>query len=114
MFRIYFVDKDTKIGRLHQYLLPRDRRLSSYLSALGGKGEKGGKPVVLVGDMNVGHLDIDIHNVDSVEVRSKPGTTARERESFSALLAHTGFVDAFRHFYPGIFLTPLTLHTLYD
>ena len=53
--------------------------------------------------MNVGHLDADIYNVSAPHVKKSAGLTPRERESWSATLAHgAGFVDTFRHFHPDV------------
>ena len=56
------------------------------------------KPVVVCGDLNVAHKEIDLKNPKSN--RQNAGFTDEEREKFSTLLA-AGFVDTFRHFYPS-------------
>ena len=58
------------------------------------------KPVVYCGDLNVAHLDADIYNFDAKHISKQSGCTPEERTSFSQLLSN-GFVDAFRHLYPG-------------
>lgn len=55
------------------------------------------KPVVLCGDLNVAHEEIDLKNPKSN--RGNAGFSDEERAAFSNLLAN-GFVDTFRHFYP--------------
>ncbi len=55
------------------------------------------KPVVLCGDLNVAHQDIDIKNYRSNH--GNAGFTAEERGKLTELLA-SGFVDSFRYFYP--------------
>ncbi len=55
------------------------------------------KPVVVCGDMNVAHEEIDLKNPKSN--RRNAGFTDEERAKFSALLAD-GFVDSFRFLYP--------------
>ena len=55
------------------------------------------KPVVVCGDLNVAHKEIDLKNPKSN--RGNSGFTEEERMKFSALLSN-GFVDAHRHFYP--------------
>lgn len=57
------------------------------------------KPVIFAGDLNVGHLDLDIHNPSAKHISKQAGLTPRERSSMTHLL-ETGFVDAFRHFHP--------------
>jgi len=55
------------------------------------------KPVILCGDLNVAHQEIDIKNAKSN--RGNAGFTDEEREKFTVLLK-SGFVDSFRHLYP--------------
>ncbi len=55
------------------------------------------KPVVLCGDLNVAHQEIDIKNAKSNHMNA--GFTDEEREKFTLLL-QSGFVDSFRHLYP--------------
>ena len=55
------------------------------------------KPVVLCGDLNVAHQEIDIKNAKSNHKNA--GFTDEEREKFTLLL-QSGFVDSFRHLYP--------------
>lgn len=57
------------------------------------------KATMLIGDLNVAHLDADIWNVEAPHVPRSAGTTPQERGSFSLLL-DAGFVDGFRHFHP--------------
>ncbi len=55
------------------------------------------KPVLVCGDLNVAHREIDLKNPKTN--RRNAGFTDEERERFSVLL-DAGFVDTFRHFYP--------------
>lgn len=55
------------------------------------------KPVILCGDLNVAHREIDLANPDSNHMSA--GFTDQEREKFSELLA-AGFTDSFRYLYP--------------
>jgi len=55
------------------------------------------KPVIICGDLNVAHREIDLKNARSN--RGNSGFTDEEREKMSRLLA-SGFVDAFRFLYP--------------
>jgi exodeoxyribonuclease-3 len=54
------------------------------------------KPVILCGDLNVAHQEIDIANPKSN--KNNPGFTQQERDSFTKLLEGS-FVDVFRHFH---------------
>ncbi len=55
------------------------------------------KPVILCGDLNVAHNEIDIANPASN--RKNAGFSDEEREKFSILL-ESGFTDTYRYFYP--------------
>lgn len=55
------------------------------------------KPVVLCGDLNVAHKEIDLKNPSSN--KKNPGFTEEERGKMTTLLEN-GFVDSYRHFYP--------------
>ncbi|MCI6217912.1 MAG: exodeoxyribonuclease III [Helicobacter sp.] len=55
------------------------------------------KPVVICGDLNVAHKEIDLKNPKTN--RRNAGFTDEEREKFSLLL-QSGFIDTFRYFYP--------------
>ena len=56
------------------------------------------KPVLVCGDMNVAHEEIDIKNPKSN--RHNAGFTDEERAKFTDLL-NAGFTDTFRHFFPN-------------
>ncbi len=55
------------------------------------------KPVIICGDLNVAHKEIDLKNPKTNHRNA--GFTDEEREKMSRLL-ESGFVDSFRHFYP--------------
>jgi len=61
------------------------------------------KPVVICGDLNVAHKEIDLKNPQlNKTTKTKPGNagfTDKERKGFDKLL-EAGFIDTFRHFYP--------------
>ena len=64
----------------------------SYLKKLDAK-----KPVILCGDLNVAHNEIDLKNPSTN--RHNAGFTNEEREKMTELL-NNGFVDSFRYLYP--------------
>ncbi len=64
----------------------------SYLKKLDTK-----KPVILCGDLNVAHNEIDLKNPSTN--RHNAGFTNEEREKMTELL-NNGFVDSFRYLYP--------------
>lgn len=57
------------------------------------------KPVVVCGDLNVAHQEIDLKNPKTN--RKNAGFSDEERGKFSDLLA-AGFTDSFRHLYPEL------------
>ncbi|EFY08616.1 exodeoxyribonuclease III [Erysipelothrix rhusiopathiae ATCC 19414] len=56
------------------------------------------KPVVLCGDLNVAHKEIDLKNPSAN--RKNPGFSDQEREQFTNLL-DAGFIDSFRELHPN-------------
>ena len=87
----YVPNSQDELRRL-DYRQQWDKDLRAYLKGLETK-----KPVVLCGDLNVAHREIDLKNPKSN--RKNAGFTDEEREGFQQLL-DAGFVDTFRHFYP--------------
>lgn len=61
------------------------------------KGLEASKPVVLCGDLNVAHQEIDLKNPKTNQQNA--GFTQEEREKLTLLL-QSGFIDTFRHFHP--------------
>ena len=57
------------------------------------------KPVILCGDLNVAHNEIDLKNPSSNRMHA--GFTDEEREKLSILLDE-GFIDTFRYLYPDL------------
>ncbi|AQR96657.1 exodeoxyribonuclease [Clostridium saccharoperbutylacetonicum] len=57
------------------------------------------KPVIVCGDLNVAHKEIDLKNPKSN--RRNAGFTDEERDKMSELL-EAGFIDTYRHFYPDV------------
>jgi len=56
------------------------------------------KPVVVCGDLNVAHLEIDLANPKTN--KKNAGFTQEERDGFSTMIDECKVVDTFRHFYP--------------
>ena len=70
--------------------------MRAHLRALGDQK----KPVVLFGDLNVGHLDADIWNVTAKHIPKSAGLTPRERAAFGQMLEEGPYVDCFRQLWP--------------
>jgi exodeoxyribonuclease III len=80
-----------------QGLVRKDYRVNEWDPAMAaylkGLEESTGKPVIYTGDMNVGHLNVDIYNAHAKHIPKIPGLTPEERASHTKLL-ECGFVDA--------------------
>lgn len=74
------------------YRMTWDNDFLTYLKKLEEK-----KPVVVCGDLNVAHQEIDLKNPKTN--RKNAGFTDEEREKMTVLLSN-GFIDTFRYFYP--------------
>ena len=75
-----------------EYRMKWEDDLRKYLKELEKK-----KPVVMCGDLNVAHNEIDIKNAKANI--GNAGFTYEERGKFTELL-NSGFIDTFRYFYP--------------
>ncbi len=87
----YSPNAQPQLKRL-DYRMQYEEDMRIYLSDLSSK-----KPVILCGDLNVAHKEIDLKNAKSNV--GNPGFSYEERSCFSALL-RSGFTDSFRHLYP--------------
>uniref|UniRef100_T1JHW7 DNA repair nuclease/redox regulator APEX1 n=1 Tax=Strigamia maritima TaxID=126957 RepID=T1JHW7_STRMM len=81
-----------KLIRLN-YRKQWDIDFRSYLKQLDEK-----KPVILCGDLNVAHEEIDLANPKTN--KRNAGFSQEERDGFGELLSSNKFVDTFRHFHP--------------
>ena len=88
---VYTPNSQDGLRRL-DYRMEWDDAFRDYLKKLDAE-----KPVVVCGDMNVAHQEIDLKNPKTNHRNA--GFTDEEREKFSCLL-RDGFTDTFRFFYP--------------
>ena len=88
---VYTPNSQDELARL-DYRMKWDDDFRAYLLSLEKK-----KPVVVCGDLNVAHQEIDLKNPKTN--RRNAGFTDEERGKFSQLL-ESGFTDTFRYFYP--------------
>ncbi|MFC5603199.1 exodeoxyribonuclease III [Sporosarcina koreensis] len=93
LVNVYAPNAQRDLARL-PVRLDWERRMKDYLRQL-----KSSKSVILCGDLNVAHQDIDIRNFKSNVGNS--GFTVEERGEFTALLDE-GFIDSFRHLNPVV------------
>lgn len=87
----YTPNSQRELARL-DYRMRWEEDFRSYVCALDRV-----KPVVITGDLNVAHQEIDLKNPKTNHMNA--GFTDQEREQFSRLLA-CGFIDSFRYFHP--------------
>ena len=87
----YTPNSQNELRRL-DYRMTWEDAFLDYLKKLNEK-----KPVVLCGDLNVAHKEIDLKNPKTN--RKNAGFTDEEREKMTVLL-DSGFTDTYRHFYP--------------
>lgn len=93
MVTVYTPNAQDGLKRL-DYRMQWEDDFRAYLQELDKK-----KPVIVCGDLNVAHKEIDLKNPKGN--KKNPGFTDEERGRFDALLS-AGFVDTFRHFYPTL------------
>ncbi|KAK1395958.1 DNA-(apurinic or apyrimidinic site) endonuclease [Heracleum sosnowskyi] len=91
----YVPNSGKYLKRLAYRVTEWDPSLSNYVKEL----EKV-KPVILTGDLNCAHQEIDIHN--PAKSLKKAGFTIKERQSFEMNFLNKGFVDTFRNQHPGV------------
>ncbi|KAG5080682.1 hypothetical protein AAZX31_02G178800 [Glycine max] len=91
----YVPNSGDGLKRLSYRVTEWDPSLSNYLKEL----EKS-KPVILTGDLNCAHEEIDIYN--PAGNKRSAGFTDEERKSFAKNFLSRGFVDTFRRQHPGV------------
>ncbi len=91
MVTVYTPNSQNGLARL-EYRMKWEDDFRNYLLNL-----KKSKPVIVTGDMNVAHKEIDLKNPKTN--RKNAGFTDEERQKMTELL-EAGFIDTFRYFYP--------------
>ena len=89
----YTPNAQRELARL-DFRLTWEKAFADYLCALDAK-----KPVIVCGDLNVAHQEIDLKNPKSN--KGSAGFSDEERGCFSSLLSR-GFIDTFRYLYPDV------------
>lgn len=90
---VYTPNSQDGLKRL-EYRMRWENDFRQYLLMLDKK-----KPVIVCGDLNVAHKEIDLKNPKTN--RKNAGFTDEERSKFTTLL-ESGFTDSFRYFYPDM------------
>lgn len=93
LVNVYTPNSQDKLARL-DYRMDWEQSFADYVSALDKE-----KPVIICGDLNVAHQEIDLANPKTNHFN--PGFTDQERGAFSDLLAR-GFTDTFRFLHPDV------------
>ncbi len=93
MVTCYTPNSQNELARL-DYRMVWEDDFRAYLNDLKEK-----KSVLVCGDLNVAHKEIDLKNPKTN--RRNAGFTDEEREKMTILL-ESGFIDTFRHFYPDM------------
>lgn len=93
MVTVYTPNSQRELTRL-EYRMKWEDDFRNFLNDL-----RKTKPVVVTGDMNVAHKDIDLKNPKTN--RKNAGFTDEERQKMTELL-DSGFIDTFRYFYPDV------------
>lgn len=91
----YVPNSGDGLRRLTYRITEWDPSLGSYMKEL-----EESKPVVLTGDLNCAHEEIDIYNPTGN--KRSAGFTEEERQSFETNFLNKGFVDTFRKQHPGV------------
>lgn len=91
LINVYTPNSQRGLARL-DYRMEWEDDFRKYIEDLDEK-----KPVIVCGDLNVAHNEIDLKNPSSN--RKNAGFTDEERGKMTELLG-AGFIDSFRHFYP--------------
>lgn len=91
LVNVYTPNSKEELARLN-YRMKWEDDFRAYLLRLNEQ-----KPVILCGDLNVAHTEIDLKNPKTN--RRNAGFTDEEREKLSTLLAN-GFIDSYRYLHP--------------
>ena len=91
LVNVYTPNSKRELERL-DYRMQWEAAFLQYITKLDNK-----KPVIICGDLNVAHNEIDLKNPKTN--RKNAGFTDQERDKLSNLLA-AGFTDSFRYLYP--------------
>ena len=91
---VYVPNSKDDLSRLQYRTESWDKDFHDYLERI---NKEKNKPLILAGDLNVAHNEIDIYDARGKE--NSACFTMEERNSFASFLKR-GYVDTFRHLYP--------------
>ena len=93
MITVYTPNAQSELARI-DYRMAWEDAFKAYLKTL-----ERSKPVIVCGDLNVAHQEIDLKNPKTN--KGNAGFSDEERGKFTELI-HSGFIDTFRYFYPDL------------
>ena len=93
LLHVYSPNSGIGLKRLDYRVNTWDKKLSMFVEKLVKS-----KPIIVTGDMNVAHKEIDIHNPK--RNLKNPGFTIEERTNFTKFLQDNNLVDSYRHLNP--------------
>lgn len=96
LVNVYTPNSGEQLKRLNYRKDIWDREFERYILELQNKNDK--KSIIICGDLNVAHREIDIKN-PKTNLKSA-GFTIEERESFDLMLKNTKLIDIYRYLYP--------------
>lgn len=91
LVNVYTPNSQRGLARL-EYRMQWEEDFRRYIETLNRQ-----KPVIICGDLNVAHQEIDIKNPEAN--KNNAGFTTQERDKMTRLL-ESGLIDSFRHLYP--------------
>ncbi len=91
LVNVYTPNSQRELARL-DYRMEWEGDFFAYINGLNES-----KPVIVCGDLNVAHNEIDLKNPKTN--RKNAGFSDQERAKMSYILSN-GYIDSFRHFYP--------------
>lgn len=91
LVNVYTPNSQNELARL-DYRMDWEKEFARYVRGLDAE-----KPVVICGDLNVAHKEIDLKNPKTNH--NNPGFTDQERNALTELL-DSGFIDTFRYLHP--------------
>lgn len=93
MVTVYTPNAQSELARI-DYRMAWEDAFKNYLKKL-----EASKPVIVCGDLNVAHQEIDLKNPKTN--KGNAGFSDEERSKFTELV-NSGFIDTFRYFYPDL------------
>lgn len=93
LIHVYTPNSGRALERLEERTNKWDKAFSKYIKKLQKE-----KDVIVCGDLNVAHEDIDIHNPKTNHRTT--GFTDEERKSFSEILKDNKLIDTYRYLHP--------------